>query len=326
MAGGSPAPTDRTDTVAHINAEYDSDEDGVIERARDADTLGGKLESELNVADASTVGGKTATQLSSDLPYGDGSDGTITRSANLNENGVIYATDYTLESGVTGTVTNGVLVIHATNSIQIDGTLDVSGQGITGTAGGNGWGGDGSGFSAPYPWGNIGQGGNGGNTDSGSGAGVGGNINYAHSASYYSALRTFGTGPLYDQLHNLAFKVAGGTGGGGGGGDGGGDGGAGGDGAGAIMLVAPQITVTGTIRADGTNGSRGADSTDYYHGGGGGGGGGSGGFIILAGRTLDTSNATLSASRGSGGNGGDGYNWGDDGRNGKSGYILKFTQ
>ena len=41
MAGGSTAPTEITDGTSHINPTYDSDEDGVIEQARDADNLGG---------------------------------------------------------------------------------------------------------------------------------------------------------------------------------------------------------------------------------------------------------------------------------------------
>lgn len=38
MAGGNSAPTDTTDTTSHINTEYDSDEDGVVE---DSDAVGG---------------------------------------------------------------------------------------------------------------------------------------------------------------------------------------------------------------------------------------------------------------------------------------------
>jgi len=60
--------------------------------------------------------------------YGDGIDGSITRTSS----GVLYTTtDYTIESGVTRTV-SGTTIIHAQNKITIDGTLDATGAGASG--------------------------------------------------------------------------------------------------------------------------------------------------------------------------------------------------
>lgn len=47
MAGGYPAPSDRTDTASHINPQYDANEDGLIEEADDANTVQGLGPNEL---------------------------------------------------------------------------------------------------------------------------------------------------------------------------------------------------------------------------------------------------------------------------------------
>lgn len=59
MAGGSPAPVNRQDAASHINPTYDSDEDGIVEKARQADTA---TEAD-TAADAEKLGGKTADEL-----------------------------------------------------------------------------------------------------------------------------------------------------------------------------------------------------------------------------------------------------------------------
>jgi len=61
-----------------------------------------------------------------EIYYGDGIDGSITRTSS----GVLYTTDYTIESGVTRTV-SGTTIIHAQNKITIDGTLDATGAGAS---------------------------------------------------------------------------------------------------------------------------------------------------------------------------------------------------
>jgi hypothetical protein len=63
MAGGSTAPTEITDGTSHINPTYDSDEDGQVEAADDADNLGGSPPSNYttpsSTQNASTGGGYT---------------------------------------------------------------------------------------------------------------------------------------------------------------------------------------------------------------------------------------------------------------------------
>jgi hypothetical protein len=55
MAGGSTAPTEITDGTSHINPTYDSDEDGVVEQARDADKLGGATSSQYGRLDQNEI-------------------------------------------------------------------------------------------------------------------------------------------------------------------------------------------------------------------------------------------------------------------------------
>ena len=42
-----------------LRAVYDKDADGVVDKAQDAETLGGKAEAGLSVANAAALGGKT---------------------------------------------------------------------------------------------------------------------------------------------------------------------------------------------------------------------------------------------------------------------------
>lgn len=61
MAGGSTAPTEITDGTSHINPTYDSDEDGQVEAADDADKLDGQdatyYETPTSTQPASQTGG-----------------------------------------------------------------------------------------------------------------------------------------------------------------------------------------------------------------------------------------------------------------------------
>lgn len=175
------------------------------------------------------------------------------------------------------------------------------GGGITGQNGGSsamdagGGGGGGGGASYGGNGGNGGRGGNGGGLNGGvGGMGGGGSSTYGSSSGYF-----------------IEMGSGGGGGGGGGGPEGAGSGdpgNPGGKGGGSILLNATlNITVSGTIRANGEAGGKGGDGGDDTNGGGGGGGGGggSGGGILLKGKKINIT-GVVSANGGSGVMGGEG--------------------
>jgi hypothetical protein len=288
--------------------------------------------------------------------YGDGSDGAITRSSDGSENGVVNATEYVVEPGVTRSVTNGVLVVQATRSITIDGRLTATGYGASaGGGGGGGWGdsatrddqdgssgasgtngavsGSGTGGASrnsivsdgnPGSAGGGGSGGSGDDTESywgyGGYGGDAGGTNF--SATQFTKLRTY-LSPAYDSVLDLSMLAGAGGGGGGGGGGGdqaeddGGRGGDGGDGGGVVLLVAPVVRVNGTVAASGTDGGDGGDGSSDG-GGAGGGGGGSGGAVLLVSPDVETP-GTVDVSGGVGGSGGVSPGGGGDGARGGDG-------
>jgi hypothetical protein len=190
-----------------------------------------------------------------------------------------------------------------------------------------GAGGGGSGSGGAY--GGFGAyGGSGGN--GGWVAATGVNCNAAtacHSSSGYT-----GCGGSYDwsqgyTIGNATDEVlhwgsgGGGAGGGGGGYFSGSSGGAGGAGGGQIKLVSnTNVTISGSVTANGTNGGNGGNGgngrretyllwyDDYWGGGGGGGGagGGSGGGILIRSNCNTSITGTVTANGGNGGNGGSG--------------------
>lgn len=287
--------------------------------------------------DADTLDGKHGSEYVDPI-YGDGSDGAISRGSNGSENGVINATTYTVESDVTRTVTNRVLVVHATQEIRIDGTLDATGaagnggNGATSNEGNGGAGGDGAvaagGGQPGTAYTNLdgddggpGAGGAGGGASTskqsdGTYTGHGGASGDLSSNNGERSSLPILFSSLYDDIYSLSM-MAGSGGGGGGGGEfdnnnesgHAGRGGDGGDGGGVILLVAPKVVVNGIIRAAGESGSDGTRGTcdDTSVGGGGGGGGGSGGAIIVAAPNLNTNDATYDVSGGNGGYGGGPY-------------------
>jgi len=287
--------------------------------------------------------------------WGDGSDGTITESANVTRSGVLFPTTYD-DGGYTITVDDKCLAIIAKESITISGTINASGQGGAGGAGGAGGsstdehGGSGSIGAAGELTGATGTGGNGGTGsaggDGGIGAGGGGggcsladlgksggaggdakapdNPKHAH----------FYPNSSYENLMDLLkFCGSGGSGGGGGGSagsvnDDGGNGGTGGAGGGCVILCAPEISISGTIDVSGTAGSAGGNGSGDA-GGGGGGAGGNGGVILIITANLIESAPTYNVSGGAGGAGGDsgssGYPGGAGG-NGADGLVIKLVK
>lgn len=247
---------------------------------------------------------------------GTGSDGAITRNANGNEAvNTIFATTFTIDAGVTRTLTVGTLVVYATTSIDIQGTLEGSGigggGGALGAAGTTGTANSGSGATTstgatggPRAAGSSGQ------TPANlwSMATASGSTNTAHGRGAGGGGGQTGTGSV------ATFGGGGGAGGpcavGGNGGNAGtvvatgGTGGIGGAGGAGIVLIAPKITIgaSAIIRANGANGLSATGSTPNDSSGG---GGGSGGFIQIYARVLDEqAGSSVTANGGNGGNGG----------------------
>lgn len=285
------------------------------------------------------VGG--SYELTRDPLYGDGSDGAKTVSSNETLNGVKFYEDFTVQAGNTVTV-NNILWVFATGTIDISGTIDGNGNGASGGSGGApGGNGSGADFS---PLGTGGSGGAGGGSGTAGGDGGDGDT---FTPSVQDLVR-MDIASAYKEVQKNGANLGGAGGGGGGdaiissegngqngsspggGGGGGGEttgsagsGGDGGDGGAGVILVAPEINVSGTITMQGTDGQDGtADSAS-----GGGGGGGSGGPIVLVSPNISVG-GTTDTSGGSGGTGPDGggdQGDGGDGANGANGPDLRVT-
>ncbi|WP_226043471.1 hypothetical protein [Natrinema sp. DC36] len=274
--------------------------------------------------------------------YGLGVDGEIIRSSNTTESTRFFAERYVVEQGATVQSSEGVIAVHATDEIVIDGSIDVSGDGASGGTGGDGHsrssssdgddgepGTDGSlgdlvGDSQFKSGGDGGAGGDYITNDGGAsvpGADLGGQ-EYADNSPEWE---DFGLnrGSIFDSLMNLALIAGAGGGGGASGSPGGtsgstsgsqgrsGHGGDAGDGGGVVFLKAPYVEIDGSVLAEGTDGQDGGngvppDGSGYSgHGGGGGGGGGAGGCIIILAREF-VINGSVSVSGGQPGTGGAG--------------------
>lgn len=264
--------------------------------------------------------GPTSTGASSTRSH----EGDVTISANQSLNGIHFYTNFTLDASKTLTIDNDVdrLVIVASGTITINGTINGAGAGSpggvgavisVGAAGANG-------FTQPGGGGGSTQdgsadGGNGGATlmhgvvrVSGGNGGTGGGAGSGGSSQSGAAL-----------MIDHPFAMLGGAGGGAGGGGGGGAqpaGGNGGRGGGSIVLVAPTIVLgaSSVLNTSGAAGANGGDAT--LNDSGGGGGGGAGNVYILC-RTYIDNGCTFTVAGGAGGtNGGFGGGAGGAGANG----------
>lgn len=308
--------------------------------------------------------GDISIQSSSPPIYGDGSDGTITRSANGDESGIIYADSYTLEEGVTRTATGPVTIIAAREEIVISGTLDASAVGAPGGSGGSGGaavspdtdtdgndgqpgddGTQGLWYGSPS---SGGGGGSGGTDDQTGGNGAAGGGSPGPEKSTTRPLYT-PLSPYYNPVWELSAFAGSGGGGGGGSGSVGGDsynsnpnpgnpGGDGGDGGGVVLLIAPTIAIDGTVMATGGAGGTGGDGPSNTYGGGaagggGGGAGGDGGLIAVFAEEVTDDLATYDVSGGPGGSGGSGGDGGagtsggdgESGEDGSPGDVLEIV-
>ncbi len=198
------------------------------------------------------------------------------------------------------TPASGVLKIFA-NNIIIDASskIDTDGSGYSG--GNNEVAGSGTGAGEA-----------GDDDDGGGGAGYGGDGGDGGGSQAGDG------GVLYGDETSVIIQMGSG---GGGGGDDQGTGGAGGTGGGGVWLNAEEITIDGTISANGVDAEDGIGSNRDDAGGG---GGGSGGGILIHGKDVTISGtATLSAN---GGDGGDGNDKGDGGGSGAGGRIKVFYE
>lgn len=259
---------------------------------------------------------------------GDGVDGNVTISVNSSipyADKVMRYNTLTINQGVTLSphASDKGMIICVKGKLTVNGLISASGKGATGGAqqtgnnftGNNGTdggyiagsGGRGGGaYESAY---GLRNGGNGGNTiASGATTYVSGYNGATGLIGQYSPTVLGGT-----SLANIIRQTFGAGGGAGAGKvceSGNVTGGAGGIGGGYIYIEADEIeiSVTGAIRADGTNGGNGTvnscpiDSGGQYRCAAGGGAGGAGGLIILRAKKIIKS-GVVSAAGGTGGNG-----------------------
>lgn len=221
---------------------------------------------------------------------------------------------YTINNGVTFSSANwdgstgGVIFILASQSITVTGTISANSAGYRGASAvgaGDVDGKQGEGYSAAHDTTSIsantvgGGGGWSGALHGGFGGGGGGGGGHSATASGGGHGGTTGSGgtagTIGQDVAALTTMHFGGGGGSGGHQYGSGVSGAGGRGAGAVILISRNITVTGAISC---NGGTGGNATDGDAGGGGGGGGGA---IILKGQSLTLGSSLLTATNGNGG-------------------------
>jgi hypothetical protein len=263
---------------------------------------------------AETVG----TNVPGWLRYlGDGSDGANT-SASGTMAGEYYYTNFTVPYGNTVTIgaVNGGrgLIIHATGTCTIAGTITASGVGVIGTAWLGGFGGGGGGGTAAGSAGSfLYQSYAGGSTVSG-GVADGGAGSSASGWPTTSAIRAAINGGLGFDLFNAGGST---------GGQGGSSGGAGGKGGAQVVLICGSIvgtdgTNTGSITANGAAGTAASANNT------GAGGGGGGGILVLSSQAAVSTWPTLSVTGGSGGSCGS-YTGCGAGGTGSAGWTAKFN-
>ncbi len=207
------------------------------------------------------------------------------------------------------------LVLVATQSITIDGTIDVSTHSNETIGGVPALGGGARNATSCFAAGVDGQGGSGSNGGGGAAGGSFGGLGAIGGTGANNGSTAHGTPASPGAPTVLVGGCPGGHGGdGSGGGPGGANaGGAGGNAGGAVYLLAgDSITIGGKINASGAGGGGGANAVSSS---GGGGGGGAGGMIGLEAARITVTGAVF-ANGGGGGAGGGNAGTGDAGRAG----------
>lgn len=217
-------------------------------------------------------------------------EGTVVIAGNQNLSGVHFYHDFTLNNGVTVTVPAGKrrLVIVATGTITINGTINAAGAGAPAGQPGT-----------DQPGGGGGAGGGGGDAGTDGGDVLLNGISVQDGGA--GAAGSNGNGSAGTQLTGSDLPLVahfllafGGAGGGTGFGPQ-----AGGPGGGSIILIAPRIVLAATavLNTSGSAGNGGGGGT-------GGGGGGGAGNIYLAAHDYSDAGATFTQTAGAGGAGG----------------------
>ncbi|GEM_PF-2802741 len=279
--------------------------------------------------------------------YNNGVDGAFNPSSNTElVSGIHRFSSFNIPSGVTVTPKDNYLIILVDGPAVINGLLSASGKGggggrrnailseygNPGQAGaGAGAGGGGGGTSSYYDpnYSNNysrtggGGGGAGGAGTSGPNGVLGGPPGAGAAGGYhYNGQIGHGGNTNITLIHRLGISyLKDYKGGGGGGASGMSSGESGGAGAGALLVVAKNITGYGGIVANGIDGANGVNGTSIITVGGGGGGGG--GLILTVSDELPM--LTMSASGGKGGIGTK-DNWVHYGGNGGNGLVLNVKR
>ena len=253
------------------------------------------------------------------LMFGDGSDGSVTISANTSLTEPKFYDNLTVNSGVSLNLQG--FPIYVKGTLTLNGTIHSDGSDAYYTAAGvgggnqslgstpNRWsgnnGGNASGGSTPFDYGALFTA-NGGNGGTGVGtAGSGTNSMSTYTARWLQGISTLFSGLSDGSILNLsslnsfmAKRLRGGLGGGAGAyGPNATSSGAGGGGGGVVRVFAQSLAGSGTIAARGGSGGVAGGA------GAGGGGGGAGGAVILVSASISHS-YTLTATGGSGIGGG----------------------
>jgi len=246
----------------------------------------GTLTLQQNLQNTFNVGGNTRAQIVRVRHY---------RNVTIQNGGMFTAHSW---DGNTG----GILVFRANGqlNVQSNGTISASGIGYRGpgTNDNNGTGIQGEGINGPGGQSRLANSNGGGGGESpgyGNAAGAGGGGYGSDGTKGRNGQYNGGEGGQSVGTPDLSFPMMGGAGGSGGDKtDAGIYGGGGGNGAGILAVYAYQITINGSVTANGSNGYNGVCNS-------GGGGGGAGGSILLRAWQATLGNYIVTALGGSGG-------------------------
>lgn len=320
LAGGG----DLSVTYAPLSARRASQEAKIVQgarpRVRDA-RLGDASDGDGLFAATATI---TSDKNYRDVRVGTGVTVTVSRgvvvrvSGETLNNGTIKAesNNGSNASGATGGTGGGAPALGA----GLTAAIGASGSNA-GATGGTGVGAAGTASAAKTTHGGTGgAGGNGGSASGGATAGGTGGAAGTKTTAL-SALRTVEAAQAAWLTATLATGVGAGSGaaGGGDGTNAGGGGGGGGSAGGFLLWVTSALSGAGVFAAPGGNGGNGANGVAGNAGGGGAGGGGGGGIVVVAAHDTRLWTGTLTAPAGSQGTPGNGSGMGTAGTAGTAG-------
>lgn len=223
-------------------------------------------------------------------------------SATGNLSGIHFYSDFSLSNGHTLTIPagSGRLIIIASGTITINGTITGAGGGLLAAGSGGVTNGVSGGSGTDQP-----GGAGGGNAGAGFSGGGGGAVLVHGIVLQSGGSGSTGAGGAGTQLSGSSYSSAspvslyGGASGGSGSGDTADPGGSGGRGGASIVLIAPSVMLAATATLN-TSGSAGTNAPSASRAGGGGGGAGN---VIIVTRNFSDSGATFTQTGGAGGAG-----------------------